>query len=975
MKSAGIQRTPNASRVRLRLRASLRLCLAGTPCPIKTALVMFLLTNLGAFTISCAADQEGLWPRYRRDAGLTGFSPLKGNLSESPKLLWSIDLGGPLKTAEHVRLEDVNGDGQDELLRILQDRLICQDVRGRKLWETDGLNDPVVREIRDFAGNGTRGLLLTSDTGTERQIYMVSGKTGKKALLYTTQNQFGGGERIGHIIPEVKGEQICAWWSGSAPGGGHQGADQVGKGYLWSFEKGVENPVLRFQAEEFGVIYAPIHLIADMDGDNRPEMVIIGHEQVWIFDLETSKKKAFYSWQPQIRSYMAQAAAVSLKPGELPSLLMINRSIPGIEVISQDGKTGTRKWKAVVGKNEDQYQALVDIQGGAPDPFLDLNGDGKTEILAAVLNEHGDNLTHLVIFSADDGKRLFDQADLSVLATDDLDADGIPEVVMTTKNGDLRIANWNGHEFSERWRGTNVTALIVPAPPEGDLTRSMGGSRTTGKNTPLWREKTNSSAFLLRFTSGSTSEVWSSELKKGGTLTKLHKVEKHEALGNLTAPLSKDYTWDGQRLTVQSNSQAIVSYEKPTKRTYMPPPALVGNLGGQTRVIALDSIGTLFSYSKDGSDGKKLLAGVCTSPRVYVPRGPNGLTTTICDLDGDESNEVLALATDSKGTTTVTGVDAEGRVKLRIDPPEGTYETELGAVGSLGKGKGSWVAVRYRRKFDSEMVVTYEGKTGKEMWRRDYYGPKKEPATKFVLHIPTATIDVDGDGADDLLADSENHYGIISVKDNRDITPAMTITATVPGHWGAYATPIATKVNKKGPMRVFFSHAFGLTLLTTLEGKAVWHYGLTRDTTHSSQPGIGDLDSDGKMEFITAQRDGKLICYGAESVAQKCPMCPPNEVLRDSNHSGEVRWTFSLKAPVSDFITADLDGDGRDEALCGAGDGRLYALKHEKGKCAILWSVDLSRTVGSPILADLNGDGKAKIIVPTEDGKLNCLAR
>ena len=326
-----------------------RLRKSGFPLPI----LLFL-----PLTTSAAADPGSLWPRYRHDGGLTGFSPLKGGLGEAPKILWSVDLGGASVAAEQVRLEDINGDGKDELLRILPDRLICQDVRGRKLWETDSLSHPVVRDIRDFAGDGTRGLLLTANTGTESQIYIVSGKTGKKSLLYTTRNVFGGVERIGHILPGVAGEQICAWWSGSAPGGGHQGADQVGKGYLWSFEKGVDNPVSRFKAEEFGVIYAPLHLIADMDGDGRPEMVIIGHEQVWLFDLETSGRKAYYSWPPQIRSYMAQAAALPLRPGALPSLLMINRSIPGVEVITQDGKTATRKWKAVVGPAEDQYQPV-----------------------------------------------------------------------------------------------------------------------------------------------------------------------------------------------------------------------------------------------------------------------------------------------------------------------------------------------------------------------------------------------------------------------------------------------------------------------------------------------------------------------------------------------------------------------------------------------------------------------------------------
>ena len=939
------------------------------------AYLLLPLTGLALGNQSGADDPGDLWPRYRHDAGLTGFSPLKGGLGEAPKILWTVDLGGPSIAAEQVRLEDIDGDDQDELLRILPDRLICQDVRGRKLWETEGLSNPVVRDVRDFAGDGTRGLLLTTDTGTESQIYIVSGKTGKKSLLYTMQNAFGGGERIGHLLSGVAGEQICAWWSGSTPGGGHLGPDQVGKGYVWSFEKGVDNPTSRFEAEEFGVIYAPLHLIADMDGDGRPEMVMISHEQVWLFNLETNKRKAHYFWQPQIRSYMAQVAALPLKPGELPSLLMINRSIPGVEVITQDGKTATRKWKAIVGPAEDQYQPAVEIQGGAPDPFMDLNGDGSIEIIATVLNEHSDNLTHLVLFRADDGKRLYDQPDLSVLATDDLDGDGIPEVLLATTNGGLRITNWNGQDFVDRWSAEKVTPLIVPAPSEGDLARSMGGSRTTGRNMPLWREEAGSSAFLLRFGPVGAPEVWSCELKKGETLAKVNKVEKHQALGNLTPPPAKDYTWDGQRLTVKAEASSSVTYEMPVRRKYMPPPALAADLGGQTRVVALDSAGTLFSYAKDGTDGRKLLIGVCTSPRIYVPRGPNGLTTTVCDLDGDGKNEVLALATDAHGTTTVTAVDEEGRIKLCIQPIEGTYQTELGPVGSLGQSKGSWFVVRYRRMYANEFVVAYDGKTGKEMWRRDFLGPAKEPATKFVMHIPTAAIDVDGDGADDLIADSENWYGVISVKDNRDITPAMVITASVPGHWGAYATPIVTKLTKDGPPQVFFSHAFGLTLLTSLEGKPVWHYGLTRDTTHSCYPGLGDLDGDGKLEFITGQKDGKLICYGADPLAEKCPTCSMDQALMEANHSAQVRWTFSLKAPVSDFVTADLDGEGKSEALCGAGDGRLYALKERKGQCVILWSTNLGRAVGPPILADLDHDGKAEILVPTEDGKLHCLGR
>jgi len=56
---------------------------------------------------------------------------------------------------------------------------------------------------------------------------------------------------------------------------------------------------------------------------------------------------------------------------------------------------------------------------------------------------------------------------------------------------------------------------------------------------PVWREKTGSSAFLLRFGSGDKTEVWSCELKKGGTLARINRIEKHEALGNLTVPAQR----------------------------------------------------------------------------------------------------------------------------------------------------------------------------------------------------------------------------------------------------------------------------------------------------------------------------------------------------------------------------------------------------------------------------------------------------
>jgi len=162
------------------------------------------------------------------------------------------------------------------------------------------------------------------------------------------------------------------------------------------------------------------------------------------------------------------------------------------------------------------------------------------------------------------------------------------------------MANWNGHDFVDRWSGTNVTPLLVSAPSEGDLARSIGGSRTTGKNMPVWREKKGSSAFLLRFGPLGATEVWSCRLKKRGTLAKLNKIES----------MRRSVTWRScrkrlhlgwQRLTVQAAGRATVSYEMPMRRQFMPRRHWRQIWVRQTRVIALDSAGTLFSYSKDGT--------------------------------------------------------------------------------------------------------------------------------------------------------------------------------------------------------------------------------------------------------------------------------------------------------------------------------------------------------------------------------------
>ncbi|MSU34816.1 MAG: hypothetical protein EXS36_06835 [Pedosphaera sp.] len=916
------------------------------------------------------------WASYRRDAALSGHSPLHGGLAQPPRELWSIDLGGPSIPAETVRVEDVTGDGRDDVLRISKDRLICQDLRGQTLWQVGALSSPSILEIRDFAGDGGRGLVVEDNTGTEVRTWIIDGRTGARSELTRRRNVFGFRHRFGSILPGVRGQQYCHWWDGQD----NELTGPIAHGDLWSFEDGVSHPRSRFHVDVSGVIYSAQHLFADLDGDGRNEMVLVSNEQMWVYDLATGRQKGFTRWQPSIRSYASAMALVSLARGELPSLILINPHIPGLEVLRWEGTNLARTWKKVIGPEENQYQQRVQIREALPDPFLDLDQDGRMEILATITNEHEDGLTWLAIFDALSGERLLDQPGLVIVAAEDLDGDGKLEILLREKDV-LRITHWDGHHLIDRWRGNDVTPEIRPPTCDRDLAR--GAVAGPACNPTILRDATFGTEFIFGF----GKNRWNCRLVPGGSLERARPTPVFASpVGGLPNGARRDtWNWEGTTLVTKSNQQTLSRYTVPTERTYMAPPALVGSVSGQRRVIVRNAEGTLLSYGIDGKDPRPLLQH---SPAFTQSEGlyyTHLASASICDLKGDGENLVVACTRGEDGRPSVVAVDGRGQIQRRFVPPEDTLQLALGPTGALGAGRGRWLVVRCVRKFKRDAVVAFDGRTGEQLWLRDYYNVDGR-TTKFVLHSPAAVFDYNHDGSDDLIALSENFYGIISVRDNHDLVEPIDITASLRGHWPAFATPILVPRPGGESPRVFLSRAYAAYYLIELDGRPVWHSGSSRDTTPRNHAAPADLDGDGRVEIVTAQADGVLRAFGAESVGEKCPICPPADVLNGRNRAGHVRWTFRIPAPIGggsganqnsdqDFASADLDGDGRVEILIGGGDGRLYALKEIQGECTVLWSVDLGRRVGSPILTDVDGDGIAEILVPTEDGRMHCLGR
>jgi hypothetical protein len=411
----------------------------------------------------------------------------------------------------------------------------------------------------------------------------------------------------------------------------------------------------------------------------------------------------------------------------------------------------------------------------------------------------------------------------------------------------------------------------------------------------------------------------------------------------------------------------VTGYELAQHRLYLAPPPIVGDLDGHLKVLVTDAEGKLLIVSTDGKDIRKSEAH------------PPVSNYEICDLDGDGRNEILASVMDAAGKKPILAVlDGEGKITRSFDVP-GAKVGALATTGSLGPGQGRWIVVKVNNGYViPACIVAYDGKTGKMLWQRDGYGSYGTVPVKLVMHHPTAVYDYNKDGADDLLVLSENYYGIIDVKNNKDLVDPMgkanALSGIIPGHWTAYAVVTVAPILGTDKPQIVLSHSYTMaSYVLDLEGWPVWHYGASRDGTSRNLAAVADMDADGRMEVVTARGDGLLMAFDATPTNEKCPMCPKDAPLTKVNHAGHVRWEMKLSPPVSDFASMDLDGDGKVEALCGAGDGRLHAIEEKDGKPGELWTVDFGRTTGSPVLADLDGDGTAEILVTTEDGRLHAL--
>jgi hypothetical protein len=172
----------------------------------------------------------------------------------------------------------------------------------------------------------------------------------------------------------------------------------------------------------------------------------------------------------------------------------------------------------------------------------------------------------------------------------------------------------------------------------------------------------------------------------------------------------------------------------------------------------------------------------------------------------------------------------------------------------------------------------------------------------------------------------------------------------------AYGSPILVDLDGDGETEILIGGCFGGFGVLRRDYSILWWKRAPFTDTMLRHPGIADIGGDGRLCIGVCHADGVFSCI--------------------EGSSGRELWSMELGTTTADIAACDIDGDGREEFIAAATDGRLLAIGSTgPGEGVIKWSLDLGFALGNPVIADADGDGRAEVLVVCGDGTLVCVGK
>jgi len=351
------------------------------------------------------------------------------------------------------------------------------------------------------------------------------------------------------------------------------------------------------------------------------------------------------------------------------------------------------------------------------------------------------------------------------------------------------------------------------------------------------------------------------------------------------------------------------------------------------------------------------------------------------DVDGDGEYELMAVNMERTDCSELLALSPKGAVKRSwvfsdVPPPAfpriGLYEWVV-VDGHPGKTITASSYASY--SMNSEQTVTID-LAGAELWRKEQHGEGEwgrgvGPWSAYsVLAEPGEPREIlflakDHICSLDALTGVWKRepwllwHATNSVMDQPDwdfTKDRQADFGTEKDPFTAYGSPVLLDVDHDGKMEILVGGCFGGFGVLRRDYSVVWWKRTPFTDMMLRHPGIADINGDGRLCIGISRANGVFSC------------------LEES--SGRELWSIDLKSTTADIAGCDIDGDGKEEFIAGATDGRLLAIGTDRsGRGIIKWSINLGFALGNPVVADADGDGRSEILVVCGDGTLVCVGK
>jgi len=120
-----------------------------------------------------------------------------------------------------------------------------------------------------------------------------------------------------------------------------------------------------------------------------------------------------------------------------------------------------------------------------------------------------------------------------------------------------------------------------------------------------------------------------------------------------------------------------------------------------------------------------------------------------------------------------------------------------------------------------------------------------------------------------------------------------------------------------------------------------------------------DINQDGNNQVVASDTGGMIYVWNTDGTS-----------FLPGHTAGSFARLPNSATTRSAVAVGDIYGDNHLELVCGADDGKVYALTFMGGAVPGFPKTTTDRVTAAPVLADLDGDGKQEVIAGSTDGNL-----